>query len=98
MPSHARRRGLGRLGLQSGAQFLEVHYPGGAQAMQATLGGQTKMMVEGYNVVAGNVQGGKMRVLGTYPRPGTPEQLLQYINEDRKTWPGVLDKRNIKPE
>ena len=40
----------------------------------------------------------KSRELGTYPRPGTPEQLLQYINEDRKTWPGVLDKRNIKPE
>ena len=152
------------LGLQSGAQFLEVHYPGGAQAMQATLGGQTKMMVETYNVVAGNVQGDKMRVLasmgdrvepgleqfplanktvpgavaygwfaviakkgvdagilsklnkdmgealmlpevvaksrelGTYPRPGTPEQLVQYINEDRKTWQGVLDKLNIKPE
>ena len=152
------------LGLQSGAQFLEVHYPGGAQAMQATLGGQTKMMVETYNVVAGNVQGGKMRVLasmgdrvepgleqfplanktvpgavaygwfaviakkgvdaailsklnkdmgealmlpevvaksrelGTYPRPGTPDQLIQYINEDRKTWQGVLDKLNIKPE
>ena len=152
------------LGLQSGAQFLEVHYPGGAQAMQATLGGHTKMMVETYNVVAGNVQGGKMRVLasmgdrvepgleqfplanktvpgavaygwfaviakkgvdagilsklnkdmgealllpevvaksrelGTYPRPGTPEQLVQYINEDRKTWQGVLDKLNIKPE
>ena len=152
------------LGLQSGAQFLEVHYPGGAQAMQGMLGGQTKMMVETYNVVAGNVQGGKMRVLaamadrvepgleafplasktvpgavahgwfaviakkgvdqsvlaklnkdmgdalmlpevvaksrelGVYPRPGTPEQLTQYINEDRKTWQGVLDKLNIKPE
>jgi tripartite-type tricarboxylate transporter receptor subunit TctC len=152
------------LGLQSGAQFLEVHYPGGAQAMQAMLGGQTKMMVETYNVVAGNVQAGKMRILasmgdrtepgleqfplasrtvpgavahgwfaviakkgvdpavlarlnkdmgealllpdvvaksrelGTYPRPGTPEQLAQYIAEDRKTWQGVLDKLNIKPE
>ena len=152
------------LGLQSGAEFLEVHYPGGAQAMQATLGGQTKMMVETYNVVAGNVQGGKLRILasmadrvepgleqfplalktapgavaygwfaviakkgvdaavlaklnkdigealmlpdvvaksrelGTYPRPGTPEQLTQYINQDRKTWQGVLDKLNIKPE
>jgi len=152
------------LGLQSGAQFLEVHYPGGAQAMQATLGGQTKMMVETYNVVAGNVQAGKMRVLasmsdrvepgldqlplasstvpgavafgwfaviakkgvdpailarlnkdmgealllpdvvaksrelGTYPRPGTPDQLARYIEDDRKTWQGVLDKLNIKPE
>jgi tripartite-type tricarboxylate transporter receptor subunit TctC len=152
------------LGLQSGAQFLEVHYPGGAQAMQATLGGQTQMMVETYNVVAGNVQAGRMRVLasmsdrvepgldpfplanatvpgavafgwfaviakkgvdpailarlnkdmgealllpdviaksrelGTYPRPGTPEQLAKYIDEDRKTWQGVLDKLNIKPE
>jgi tripartite-type tricarboxylate transporter receptor subunit TctC len=152
------------LGLQSGAQFLEVHYPGGAQAMQATLGGQTQMMVETYNVVAGNVQGGRMRVLasmgdrveagleqfplasrtvpgavahgwfaviakkgvdptvlaklnrdmnealllpdvvaksrelGTYPRPGTPEQLASYIAEDRKTWQAVLDKLNIKPE
>jgi tripartite-type tricarboxylate transporter receptor subunit TctC len=152
------------LGLQSGAQFLEVHYPGGAQAMQATLGGQTKMMVETYNVLAGNVQAGKMRILasmgdrvepgltasplasatvpgavahgwfaviakkgvdpailarlnkdmgealllpdvvaksrelGTYPRPGTPEQLAQYIAQDRRTWQAVLDKLNIKPE
>lgn len=152
------------LGLNSGAQFLEVHYPGGAQAMQATLGGQTQMMVETYNVVAGNVQAGKMRILasmsdrvepgldqlplasstvpgavafgwfaviakkgvdpailarlnkdmsealllpdvvaksrelGTYPRPGTPEQLAKYIEDDRRTWQGVLDKLNIKPE
>ena len=152
------------LGLQSGAQFLEVHYPGGAQAMQATLAGQTQMMVETYNVVAGNVQAGKMRILasmsdrvepgldqlplasstvpgavafgwfaviakkgvdsailarlnkdmgealllpdvvaksrelGTYPRPGTPEQLAKYIEDDRRTWQGVLDKLNIKPE
>jgi len=152
------------LGLQFEAQFLEVHYPGGAQAMQGMLGGQTKMMIETYNVLAGNVQGGKLRVLasmgdrvepglesfplanktvpgavaygwfavvakkgvdaamiakmnkdmgdvllmpeivaksrelGTYPRPGTPEQLTQYINEDRKTWQNVLDKLNIKPE
>jgi tripartite-type tricarboxylate transporter receptor subunit TctC len=40
----------------------------------------------------------KSRELGTYPRPGTPEQLTQYINDDRKTWQGVLDKLNIKPE
>ena len=40
----------------------------------------------------------KSRELGTCPRPGTPEQLLQYINDGRKTWQGVLDKRNIKPE
>jgi tripartite-type tricarboxylate transporter receptor subunit TctC len=152
------------LGLQSGAQFLEVHYPGGAQAMQATLSGQTQMMVETYNVVAGNVQAGRMRILasmgdraepgleafplasrtvpgavahgwfaviakkgvdpailarlnkdmgealllpevvaksrelGTYPRPGTPEQLARYIAEDRRTWQGVLDRLNIKPE
>ncbi|MDD2926255.1 tripartite tricarboxylate transporter substrate binding protein [Rhodoferax sp.] len=152
------------LSMQSGVQFLEVHYPGGAQSIQATLGGQTKMMVDSYNVVAGNVQGGRMRVLasmadrvepgleqfplanksvpgaaaygwfaviakkgvpaaalakmnkdmgealllpdvvakshelGTYPRPGTPEQLAQYINEDRKTWQRVLDHLNIKPE
>ncbi|MDB5897032.1 MAG: extra-cytoplasmic solute receptor [Ramlibacter sp.] len=53
------------LGMQAGAQFLHVHYPGGAQAMQGTLGGQTKMMVESYNIVAGNVEGGKMRVLAS---------------------------------
>lgn len=76
------------LGLQSGAQFLEVHYPGGAQAMQATLGGQTKMMVETYNVVAGNVQGGKMRVLasmGDRVEPGL-EQFPLAI----KTVPGAV--------
>lgn len=152
------------LAMQGGTQFLHVHYPGGAQAMQATLGGQTRMMVETYNVVAGNVEGGKMRVLasmgdrvepglekfplaqqtvpgaqahgwfaviarkgvsapvleklnrdmaealtlpdvvaksrelGVYPRPGTPEQLARFIETDRRTWQGVLDKLNIKPE
>lgn len=53
------------LASQAGAKFLHVHYPGGAQAMQATLGGQTRMMVETYNVVAGNVEGGRMRVLAS---------------------------------
>ncbi len=152
------------LAMQGNTQFLHVHYPGGAQAMQGMLGGQTKMMVETFNVVAGNVQGGKLRVLasmgdrvepglerfplanqsapgavahgwfaviarkgvapeilarlnrdmgealmlpdvvaksrelGVYPRPGTPEQLMQFINEDRRTWQVVLDKLNIKPE
>lgn len=153
-----------QLGLLAGVQFLEVHYPGGAQSMQATLGGQTKMVIDTYNVVAGNVLGGKLRVLastgervypglervplasstipgavangwfaviarkgvapailakfnkdlgevlnlpevvaksqdlGVYPRPGTPEQLTKYINDDRKGWQHVLDARNIKPE
>ncbi|MES2185374.1 MAG: tripartite tricarboxylate transporter substrate binding protein [Pseudomonadota bacterium] len=152
------------LGLKGKARFLEVHYPGGAQAMQATLGGQTKMMIDTYNVVTGNVQAGRMRVLasmgdqvepglekfplasatvpgavahgwfavigkkgvspavvaklnhdmgaalllpdvvaksrelGVYPRPGTPEQLLHYINDDRRTWQAVLDALHITPE
>lgn len=152
------------LGLQAGVEFMEVHYPGGAQSMQATMSGQTKMMVDSYNVMAGNVQGGKLRVLaamaervepgldkfplatqtvpgavaggwfaviakkgvdpaivakmnkdmgdvlrqpdviakshelGTYPRPGTPEDLARFIDNDRKTWQRVLDKLNIKPE
>jgi tripartite-type tricarboxylate transporter receptor subunit TctC len=152
------------LGLQAGAEFLHVHYPGGAQAMQATLSGQTKMMADSYNVVAGNVQGGKLRVLasmadrvepgleqfplakdtvpgavaygwfavigkkgldaaivarmnkdmgealllpdvvaksrelGTYNRPGTPEQLAKFIDHDRRTWQRVLDTLNMKPE
>jgi tripartite-type tricarboxylate transporter receptor subunit TctC len=152
------------LGMQAGVQFLEVHYPGGAQAMQAILSGQTQMMVDSYNVVAGNVQGGKLRVLatmadrlepgleqfplasktvpgavsygwqaviakkgmpaaivaklnhdlnevlmrpeviaksrelGTYNRPGTPDQLSEHIEQDRKTAQRVLDQLNIKPE
>jgi tripartite-type tricarboxylate transporter receptor subunit TctC len=152
------------LGLQAGVEFLPVHYPGGAQAMQATLGGQTKMMADSYNVVAGNVQAGKLRVLasmadrvepgleqfplardtapgavaygwfavigkkgldpaivarmnqdmgealmlpdvvarsrelGTYNRPGSPEQLARFIDADRKTWQRVLTTLNLKPE
>lgn len=152
------------LAMQGQANFLHVHYPGGAQAMQGMLGGQTKMMVETFNVVAGNEAAGKVRVLasmgdrvepglekfplarsivpgavahgwfaviarkgvptdvlsklnkdmaeallqpdvvaksrelGVYPRPGTPEQLDQFIQNDRKTWQVVLDKLNIKPE
>lgn len=61
------------LAMQANTQFLHVHYPGGAQAMQGMLGGQTKMMVETYNVVAGNVEGGKLRILasmGDRPEPG----------------------------
>jgi tripartite-type tricarboxylate transporter receptor subunit TctC len=76
------------LGLQSGAQFLEVHYPGGAQAMQATLGGQTKMMVETYNVVAGNVQGGKMRVLASMADRVEPG--LEQFPLANKTAPGAV--------
>lgn len=152
------------LAMQAGVQFLNVHYPGGAQAIQGTLGGQTQMMVDSYNVVAGNVQGGKLRVLasmgdrvepgleqfplasktvpgavasgwfaviarkgvdanvlaqlnrdmgevlqrpdvvarsrelGTYPRPGTPEQLARHIAEDRKTWQRVLDRLNLRAD
>lgn len=152
------------LGMKAGVQFMPVHYPGGAQAIQATLGNQTKMMIDSYNVVAGNVQGGKLRILasmadrvepgleqfplakdtvpgavaygwfsviakkgmdpavlakmnkdmgevlmlpevlaksremGTYPRPGTPEQLGAFINEDRKSWQAVLDTLELKAE
>jgi tripartite-type tricarboxylate transporter receptor subunit TctC len=76
------------LGLQSGAEFLEVHYPGGAQAMQATLGGQTKMMVETYNVVAGNVQGGKLRVLASMADRVEPG--LEQFPLAHKTVPGAV--------
>jgi hypothetical protein len=31
-------------------------------------------------------------------RLGTPEQLVQHINEDRKNWQRVLDQLTIKPE
>ena len=152
------------LGLKAGVRFLHVHYTGGAQQMQAVLGGQTRMMVETYNVIAGAVQGGRLRVLasmgdrvepgleafplardtvpgavahglfaviakkgvdaavlacihqgmgealrdpavlaksrelGVYPRPGTPAQLAQVIDEDRRTWQGVLDALHIAPE
>lgn len=152
------------LAMRAGTQFLHVHYPGGAQAMQGTLGGQTKMMVETYNVVAGAVEGSRMRILasmsdrvepglerfplatqtvsgavaqgwfaviarkgvkedvldklnhdmaeallqpdvvaksrelGVYPRPGSPQDLLKFIESDRSTWQAVLDKLNIKPE
>lgn len=152
------------LGIQAGVDFLNVHYQGGGQAVQATLGGQTRMLVDSYNVVVGNVQGGRLRVLasmadrvepglenfplanqtvpgavasgwfaviskkgvhpailarvnkdfgevlsspdvvaksremGTYPRPGTPEQLRTFVRQDRKTWQGVLNHLSIQPE
>jgi tripartite-type tricarboxylate transporter receptor subunit TctC len=152
------------LGLQAGVEFLPVHYQGGAQALHATMGGQTKIMIDSFNVVAGSVQGGKLRVLasmgdrvepgleryplakdtvagavsygwfaviakkgmdpaivqkmnkdmremlmlpdvvaksrelGTYNRPGSPEQLTRFIDDDRKTWERVLTALDIKPE
>lgn len=61
------------LGLNGKAQFLHVHYQGGAQAMQGTLSGQTKAQVEPLVTVAGVVQSGRMKVLGSFgdkPEPG----------------------------
>ena len=76
------------LGLKAGVRFLHVHYTGGAQQMQATLGGQTRMMVETYNVIAGAVQGGKLRVLasmGDRVEPG-----LETFALARDTVPGAV--------
>lgn len=76
------------LGLKAGVRFLHVHYTGGAQQMQATLGGQTRMMVETYNVIAGAVQGGKLRVLasmGDRVEPG-----LQNFPLAHQTVPGAV--------
>ncbi|MDP9927839.1 Bug family tripartite tricarboxylate transporter substrate binding protein [Variovorax paradoxus] len=77
-----------KLGLLTGAQFLEVHYPGGAQSMHATLGGQTKMVIDTYNVVAGNVQGGKLRVLASTGDRAYPG--LEQVPLANQTAPGAV--------
>ena len=61
--------------------------------IEATLGGQTKMMIESYNVVAGNVQGGKTRVLASTSNCVEPGLEKFPLAKDT-----VPDKLNIKPE
>jgi tripartite-type tricarboxylate transporter receptor subunit TctC len=152
------------LAMQAGTQFLHVHYRGGAESINATVADDVKMMVDSYNVVAGYVDSGKLRILasmgdrvepgldhfplardtvpgavasgwfaviarkgldpavlaqvnhdvgevlllpdivarskelGTYARPGTPAQLAEFIEQDRKTWQRVLDQLKLQPE
>jgi tripartite-type tricarboxylate transporter receptor subunit TctC len=40
----------------------------------------------------------KSRELGVTTRPGTPEQLNQWIVEDQKAWQTVLTKLKYQPE
>ena len=61
--------------------------------IEATLGGQTKMMIESYNVVAGNAQGGKMRVLAS-----TSNRVLPGLEKFPLAQDTLPDKLNIKPE
>ena len=152
------------LGLNSGTEFLHVHDQGGAQAMQATIAGETKAQIEPLVTMFGMVQSGRMRVLASmsdraepglesyplatstyantdgqgwyaviakkgidpsiaqkanadlnealtrpdviakyrefasYPRPGTPADLVRFLDGDQKKWNAVIERLGIKPE
>jgi tripartite-type tricarboxylate transporter receptor subunit TctC len=92
------------LAMQAGTQFLHVHYPGGAQAMQGLLGGQTRMMVESFNVIAGNVEGGKMRVLasmGDRVQPGLerfPLATQTVPGAQAQGWFAVISRKGVNAD
>lgn len=75
------------LGVAGGAEFLHVHYQGGAQAMQATISGETKAQVEPLMTIFGMVQGGRMRVLASMSDRVEPG--LEAYPLVSKTYPGV---------
>lgn len=91
------------LGLRAGVEFMHVPYSGGAQSMQATMGGQTKVMADSYNVIAGNVQGGKLRVLAVMADRIEPG--LEKFPLAKQTVPGavaggwfaVIAKKGVDP-
>lgn len=75
------------LGIASGAEFMHVHYQGGAQGMQATIAGETKAQIEPLMTIFGMVQSGRMRVLASMSDRVEPG--LEAYPLVTKTYPGV---------
>jgi tripartite-type tricarboxylate transporter receptor subunit TctC len=88
------------LGLNAGAEFLHVHYQGGAQAMQATLAGETKAQVEPLVTMFGMVQAGRMRVLASFGdrvEPGLepyPLATKAFPGTDGQGWYAVVARKD----
>lgn len=91
------------LGLNAGTEFLHVHYQGGAQAMQATLAGETKAQVEPLVTMFGMVQAGRMRVLASFGdrvEPGLepyPLATKSFPGTDGQGWYAVVARKDIAP-
>jgi len=89
------------LGVASGAEFMHVHYQGGAQGMQATIAGETKAQVEPMMTIFGMVQGGRMRVLASMSdrvEPGLeayPLVTKAYPGVTGQGWFAVLAKKGV---
>ena len=92
------------LGINSGAEFLSVHYQGGAQGMQATIAGETKAQIEPLMTIFGMVQSGRMRVLASMSdriEPGLENYPLvakTYPGTTGQGWFAVLAKKGVAPE
>jgi len=92
------------LGINSGAEFLNVHYQGGAQGMQATIAGETKAQVEPLMTIFGMVQSGRMRVLASMSdrvEPGLEHYPLAtkiYPGTTGQGWFAILAKKGVAPE
>lgn len=88
------------LGLNAGVEFLHVHYQGGAQAMQATIAGETKAQVEPLVTMVGMVQSGRMRVLaslGDRVEPGLepyPLATKAFPGTDGQGWYAVVARKD----
>ena len=92
------------LGVNSGAEFLNVHYQGGAQGMQATIAGETKAQIEPLMTIFGMVQSGRMRVLASMSdrvEPGLENYPLAtkiYPGTTGQGWFAILAKKGVAPE
>ncbi|HSV46677.1 MAG TPA: tripartite tricarboxylate transporter substrate binding protein [Ramlibacter sp.] len=84
----------------SGARWQYIPYNGGVQAVQDTVAGQTQILMNGMLATIGQVQSGKLKVLGVSKRTRMPligdvptlaEQGLKDFESG--TWQGVLVPR-----
>lgn len=84
----------------SGARWQYIPYKGGVQAVQDTVAGQTQILMNGMLATIGQVQAGKLKVLGVSKKTRMPligdvptlaEQGIQGFESG--TWQGVLVQR-----
>jgi tripartite-type tricarboxylate transporter receptor subunit TctC len=84
----------------SGARWQYIPYKGGVQAVQDTVAGQTQILMNGMLATIGQVQAGKLKVLGVSKKTRMPligdvptlaEQGIQDFESG--TWQGILVAR-----
>jgi tripartite-type tricarboxylate transporter receptor subunit TctC len=92
------------LGAVSGAQFLSVHFSGGAPSVTALLGGQVDVLAGATGDALPNLQAGNFRVLGVASNepdpsmPDVPTMKSQGFDVVVESIPGIVAPAGTPPE